>query len=381
MISLATRRAVSLLAVSFLIAGCSGSKSRLNRAAVKGDEVVEAEGLAPYNAGDIPGSRAAALAAAQRSAVELVVGVYVSAKTRVDKAIAIENTILSNVQGYVKQYQILSEGKQGDYYKVRIRALVSTDKLHSQLDSIGALAAPGVGNPRTAILLQEWVGEKPSETKDATRALSQGLIAKGFRIVELPSSIDREGDPVEIARSLSRGQAELIIAGLARAQPLDLDHKLGGMHSYRAAISGRVIEVGTGQVLTTMSQQASGLEGTAEIAGAKALGKVGELAVGDLASLPDELAKRAQVSIKITGLTSFEKLRDVQKALEGMAGVKDIYLRSFNQSAAEANIDARIDGVSPQDVANQIVKAGGAGWSIYSVEGKLLQISASPAGR
>src|SRR5204863_7150620 len=117
-------------------------------------------------------------------------------------------------------------------------------------------------------------------------------IQKGFRVVELPHSINKDSDPSEVARSLSRGQAELIIAGLARAQPLDYEKKMGGMHSYRAAITARVIEVGTGQVLTTFSQTASGLEGTPEIAGAKALAKVGELAVGDLATLPDELSKR-----------------------------------------------------------------------------------------
>src|SRR5205814_3613530 len=135
-------------------------------------------GMAPYNAGDVPASRAAALAAAQRSAVELVVGVYVSARTRVEKALAIENNILARVDGYVKKYQILSEGKDGNYYKVRIRALVSTQKLHSDLDSLGLLRSPSVGSPRVALMIQEWIGEKPSQGQDATRALQQGLLNK-----------------------------------------------------------------------------------------------------------------------------------------------------------------------------------------------------------
>src|SRR3990167_878755 len=95
-----------LLPLALLAAGCSGSRSRLQKAAGPSDEIVEAEGMAPYNAADVPGSRAAALAAAQRNAVELVVGVYVTGKTRVEKAVAIENRILAHVQGYVKRYQI-----------------------------------------------------------------------------------------------------------------------------------------------------------------------------------------------------------------------------------------------------------------------------------
>jgi len=266
-------------------------------------------------------------------------------------------------------------------YKIRIRALVSTQKLHQDLDSMGLLRAPAVGNPRVAILLQEWIGERPSEGKDATRALTQGLLDKGFQIVTLPSTIKPDDDAVDIARGLSRGQAELIISGLARAQSLGYEKKLGGMSSYRAAISFRVIEVGSGQILTTVSEAASGLEGTPDIAGGKALGKAGELAVNDLASLPEELSKRSLVTIKVNGLTSFEKLSALQKGLATLAGVKDLYLRSFIQSSGEANLELHIDGISPQDVADQSVKIGGSGWSIYQVEGRVIQLSASPAGR
>jgi hypothetical protein len=371
-----------LLPLVLVTAGCSGSRSGLKKAAVSGDEIVDVDGMAPYNAQDVPGSRSAALAAAQRSAVELVVGVYVSAKTLVDKAVAIESNILTNTQGYVKKYQILSEGKSGDYYKVRIRALVSTQKLHNDLDSLGLLRAPAIGNPRVALLIQEWIGEKPSMGLDATRALMQGLINKGFQVVELPSSIKPDTDPVEAARILSRGQVELILAGLARAQSLGYDQKkFGGLHSYRASISFRVIEVGTGQVLSTVSETASGLEGTPDIAGAKALAKAGELAVADLATLPEELSKRSLVTMKITGLTAFDKLGAFQKSLAAQAGVKDVYLRSFTQSTGEADLELHIDGISPQDLAGQSVRIGGSGWSIYQVEGRLIQLSASPAGR
>ncbi len=370
-----------LLPLAVLAAGCSGSRAGLKKAANAGDEIVDVEGMAPYKANDIPGSRAAAIAAAQRSAVELVVGVYVTGKTRVDKAIAIENNILANTQGYVKKYQVLSEGKSGDYYKVKIRALVSTEKLHQDLDSLGLLRAPAVGNPRVAIMLQEWVGEKPSQTKDATRAVTQGLLDKGFQIVALPSSVHPDDDPVDVARTLSRGQAELILAGPAHAQSLEMEKKFGGMSSYRASVTFRVIEVGSGQILTTVSETASGLEGTPEIAGGKALAKAGELAVNDLASFPEELAKRSLVTMKINGLTSFEKLSDLQKGLAGKAGVKDVYLRSFKQSNGEADLEFHIDGISPQELAAEAVRIGGAGWSIYQVEGRAIQLSASPAGR
>ena len=87
------------LALSFtaalLLSACSGSREHLKVGKTLQGEVVEAEGMAPYNALDLPGTKAASLAAAQRSAVELVVVVYVNAKTRVDKSVAIEQNILA----------------------------------------------------------------------------------------------------------------------------------------------------------------------------------------------------------------------------------------------------------------------------------------------
>src|SRR5689334_23219367 len=95
------------LAACLVTTGCGGSHNRIKTGKTLEGEVVEAEGTAPYRADDLPGTKAAALAAAQRSAVELVVGVYVNARTRVDKAVAIENNILANTQGYIKRYEIL----------------------------------------------------------------------------------------------------------------------------------------------------------------------------------------------------------------------------------------------------------------------------------
>src|SRR5581483_10945146 len=119
----------------------------------------------PNRTEDLPGTKAAALAAAQRAAVELVVGVYVTAKTRVDKAVAIQNNILTNSQGYIKRYEILSEARDGEWYKTRIRALVSTQQIHEQLDQLGLLKQPNVGYPRVAIDLQEYIGEHDAPQK------------------------------------------------------------------------------------------------------------------------------------------------------------------------------------------------------------------------
>lgn len=364
------------------LSGCAGSSKRLKTGKTMGGEVVEAEGLVPYHEEDLPGTKAAALAAAQRSAVELVVGVYVTAKTRVEKSVAIEQNILSKTAGYVKRYEILSEGRSGDWYKMRIRALVATGDIHDDLDTMGALRKPGVGYPRVAIALQEYVGEREHPSGDATQALSQVLLNIGYKVVDLPSSVRKDDDPVEAAKKINHQMAELLVAGYARAQAIeDTDNKLGGMSSYRANLSFRVIETGTGEVVGTVAETASGLDATPDVAAQKAFQQAAALAQPDLTALPNQLAQKAHVDITLNGLKSFDVLNKFQKSLAAEAGVKDFYLRSFNQETGVASLDVLVDQVSPQDLAERAAKIGGPEWSVQQVSGRSIQISTSLAGR
>ena len=363
---------------ALLMTSCA--TSRINKAKGEEGEVVVAEGIAPYKADDLLGTKAASLAAAQRSAVELVVGVYVNAKTRVEKAVAIEQNILAKTSGYVKRYEILSQGRDGEWYKTKIRALVSTQQIHQDLDSMGFLKLPEVGFPRVTIELQEFIGETENMDGHAQHSLTQALLAKGFKVVELPSSVRSGEDPVEAAKSINHSTAELLIAGMARAQNLGYDKALGGMSSYRASVTFRVLEAGSGEVFATVSQVASGLEATPELAAGKALEKAGEVAANDLSTLPAELAKRSHVDLTISGLKSFDALSAFQKSLTSEPGVKDLFLRSYSQDPGVAVMDILIEQISPQELADRSVKIGGPEWSVFQVSGHAVQVSASQAG-
>ncbi|MFA5975631.1 MAG: hypothetical protein WC859_05630 [Elusimicrobiota bacterium] len=376
-------RPLAFLAAAFLFfAGTGCSSSRIKQTKGLDGEVVVAEGMAPYRAEALTETKAEALAAAQRAAVEQVVGVYVTGKTRVDKAALVEREILANTSGYIKRYEILSEGRSGEWYRTKIRALVSTQRIHKKLESEGLLHKASIGYPRVAIALQEFVGEKANADKPATQALTGVLLKQGYKVVELSKPIPVNEDAVEAAKSIPHTSAELLIAGMARAQSLGYASKdLGGMGSYRASVNFRVIETGTGEVLSTVSKTASGAEATPELASDKSLQEAAEQAGAVLANLPEELDKRAHVLITIVGITSFETLGKFQKDLSSQRGVKEEYLRSYTQAAGTAVIDVLADQLTPQEVAEMSVRLGGPTWSVYQVSGRSVQISASQAGR
>jgi hypothetical protein len=371
-----------VLAGLFALTACTGSSKRLKTGKTLGGEVVEAEGLVPYRADDLPGTKAAVLAAAQRSAVELVVGVYVTAKTRVEKAVAIEQNILTRTAGYVKRYEILSEGRSGDWYKMRIRALVATGELRDDLDNLGALKQPAVGFPRVAVQLHEYIGQKETGAGAATQAITQVLLNAGYKVVEVPFNVRKDDDAIDAAKQINHATAEIYIAGFARAQPLEYDQKtLGGLVSYRATVNFRLIETGTGEVVGTISQTASGLDATPELAAQKAFQQAAALAQPELTALPTQLAQKAHVDMTLTGLKSFEILAKFQKSLTAEPGVKDLFLRSYSQETGVASLDILVDQVSPQELAERAAKKGGVEWSVLQVSGRSVQLATSLAGR
>src|SRR5258706_9385850 len=209
--------AIFSVALGFLLIGCAGSHRHLKVGQTQDGEVVEAEGLAPYNAKDLVQTKRASLSDAQRNAVEKAVGVFVSAQTRVEKAVAIENNILSRTEGYVKKYEILKEWTEKDFYKTKIRALVAIKDLEADLKELSLLPNPELKKIRVKVDLQEFIDNESVEEGAAKASLEKILLDRGFTVVS--SSGSQESD--------------IVVTGKASSFPFQSDG-LGGFVSYRA---------------------------------------------------------------------------------------------------------------------------------------------------
>src|SRR5438270_666390 len=127
-------------ALVVFFSGCAGSKSRLKVGKTTEGEVVEAEGFAPNDPKDVLNTKRGSLVDAQRNAIEKAVGVFVSARTMVEKAVAIENNILARTDGYIKKYDVIGEGPaESNLYRTRIRALVALKDLEKDLRDMALL--------------------------------------------------------------------------------------------------------------------------------------------------------------------------------------------------------------------------------------------------
>lgn len=314
-----------------VLSACAGGKSRLKLGQTDAGEVVEAEGLAPHNPKDLIATKRASLVDAQRNAIEKAVGVYVSARTMVEKAVAIENNILAKSAGYVKKYDILSEGPRDDLYYTRIRALVSLREIEQDLRELSLTHTPDLKKPRVAIDIVEVVDKDSVEDAPAATSLQRMLSESGFVIV----SLERVKE------------ADLVIRGKASSYPFQ-GAGLGGFVSYRARLTAEALRNGTSDVVTSVTQEASGLGGNRDLAALKSLEVVGEMVGRDLSmSLAAAWSKNKRLLVFVENVKSFSDVERIRKHLQVQPGVSDISMRRFDDGAAQFELElGGTDGVA-----------------------------------
>ncbi|MFA6030633.1 MAG: hypothetical protein WC969_12320 [Elusimicrobiota bacterium] len=324
-----------LLLISLAGGLCACSGGRLSLAPGEKGEVVESEGWAPVDAKDALGTKTRALAEAQRKAVERVVGVYISAKTRVAQAVDVDQNILAKVGGYVRKYDVLSEREEGGFHKTRIKAVVLYEKVGEDLRKAGLLGrSPAAGNPKIVVLMATRGEYAESADGRAAQGVRRGLLEKGFAVVDrndpLAFGSRRSTDSasaVGVGRELA---ADLVVRGEAEAVPLR-DVRLGGFFSSRATVSLEVLRP-DGRVVASRTQEASALDPSPLLAAGKALDTAGLLSGEGLSNdLAGALGSRVQVTLRVLGVASLAELQRFAEDVRLIPEVLEVSLASFDR--------------------------------------------------
>lgn len=235
----------ALLACAVFSAACAHAPARGPRI-----QRSTGEGWAPITASDPAGTRRRALASALREAVEKAAGVQLTAKTEVDRAMAVEDTITARTRGTLRSYQLLSEIEEGGFHKTRVSALVELGEPED-----GAPPLPPAGDPKVSVAL---TGPNAS---DAASGVRRSLIARGFTVVD-----DR---------------ADITVRGTVALNPKGL---VGPFSSSRARVALEARQVRTGRVLWASGRVASGVGAGPIEAAAKASETAGLLGGEELAT-------------------------------------------------------------------------------------------------
>ena len=333
---------------------------------VHAQDKVRVTGMATIHGGAVDIARDKAIDNAQRNAVEEKVGVMITSFSEVENFQVKVDQILSESKGFINTYRVLSEGREGDTYKVTIEADVGMGKLKERMEAI-ALIMVRKSKPRLMLIFSD------NAQKDAIAeaAMARYFIAQGFTIVDahlVKKSKDAEAlkslvnDRQEVARLARSHGAEVVILG--KVEVTSRSFKMGDIEvsSHEVTASGKVVNGDTGEIIATDSRSKKGEMKitTEEVARDLARQMKDEI----IERWSSELTNVATVKLIVSGLRTYRDLSRFKELLAtSIKGYKQMHQRSY--SHGEVELDMEIRG-NTQGVADDL--------ETISLNGRKIQI-------
>ena len=323
-------------------------------------ELITSEGMAAIMSGNTVIARDKAIDDALRKAVEQAVGTAVSSDTMTENYKVIHDKILAQTAGYIERYNVISEGAQGDVYRVTIQAEVGKANLMDDLRALGLLHVLKE-KPKVMVIIDEKVGGLYGTTGwegvgQAESTIMEKFISAGFNVVDpatVKANITRdkalrmlEGDAAASAAEGLKYGAQIVITGKAFAK--NAGGKLYGtrMQSLQATLQARVVRTDTAKVISSRSATGAQAHIDELQGGALAIKEASEKLADDLIQdivkqWSGEVYGRSQeITVMISGLASYTHLAAIKKFLEKETqGVKAVHQRSFTGGVAELSLD------------------------------------------
>jgi len=333
---------------------------------------------------DVNAARERALMQAQRRAVELVVGVFVNAATLVGKAQLVDSQIYSKTNGYVKTYEVLSEKRDGDSFKMKMKAYVKVGDVNRDLDAVGLMIkGTTIQNPRIMVLISESIDDAEAPISTSESEISNHFMSTGYRVVEnaevkhiraLPEAkAAMEGDIDAVTKIGKDNKVDVIVIGKAYAN-FNTDKGLGGFISYRATITAKVVKIDSSEVLYTASKSGAGVDLTKQNAAKASLTKIGELLSEEM--VPDvtqALNEKAQAQLTISNIPDWNKLSILNKNIQSMQGVSSTYIRSYESDTGVASIDVNLRYGNASQIASYLSNIKVLPIEIIAVTGNVIE--------
>jgi hypothetical protein len=348
-------------------------------------KIVQAQGTAAIQNGFVDIARDRAISDAQRRVVEQAVGVMITNETIVENFQVLSDKILSQSRGYIQSYDMISEGREGDIYKVTIQAKVSMGQLKNDLEAIQLVIARK-SKPRMMILFNE----KAQKDFMAEASMVKYFLSKGFKLVDsevVKKNLAHENiqalnvDTMAASRIGHRFGAEVIV--LCSVETSSNPFRVGDieMYSNTATVSAKVINVDTSNIITTESEtkRLPGIKGfiqpTIEQASELLASK---LMNGIVTQWSSELTNTVEVKLFASGFQSYVELNDFKGLLTSeIRGIKEIRQRSYEQGQVELEIE--LQG-NTQDLANDLARLdlNGRAIEISEITQNRVKIKLSP---
>jgi hypothetical protein len=340
-----------------------------------------AQGQAAVLGGDKPQAREKAIEDALRHAVEMAVGTRVTSTTETQNFQTKLDQVMTHSTGFVKKYDLVKEGMDGDVVQVTVKAWISTVELDKDLEALGLLMARK-NMPRTMVLIAEqaigmaapsaaWLKDskdKPAavaaDLRIAETVILDNLKSGGFRQLIDPEIAEEKavsigGLTTDITAAQARKlgsltHAEVILIGRVIATSRgDAPEELGkGWKTCSAIISGRAVNTDNGDILATSETAQNAMQLDDLNCGKEAIKKAAKVFTQDMIRKIGErwsqdVSGGNEVHLTVKKVASFRQASEFRASLtQFIRGVKGVAQRSF--SAGTQELDVTLQGSTDQ---------------------------------
>ncbi|MEW6087615.1 MAG: hypothetical protein AB1498_04865 [bacterium] len=346
-----------IITLVFILSACGSSRPYKQEPAKTGEEkeeiaVVEAEGIVNIKNNDIVSAKKRALSDAQKNAVEMAVGVYVNATTRVEKSMLVEQKILSKTGGYIKKYKILSEGAQDNLYKTKIEAVVKIEEINKDLSDAGLNRPPRVPSSLNfAVIIEDRIDDINNEDKVSENVISDKLLSRNYKLGQVNTRDkallhDLAGNPEGQKKLGETFKSDVLVTGKSSAT-LFKENVMGNLISYNASISFKIIKISESALIYSNSFSSGGLGITRDAAAKEALKRAASLAGEDVSKVLEERLKKFNyITMLIKNVSTINQLNAIMRGMEDITEIKNTTITSFTNETAKLKLETDIENAS-----------------------------------
>lgn len=343
------------------------------------EKVIEAEGMAAVRSQTpdaLLQARDEALNRALRQAVESGVGTLVDSETMVQNYQLLDDSIYSQVKGYVKSYEILSDNNGAlGLYKVRVRAVVSLAQLTKDIQALNIIREKK-NNPRVMVIFNELIDGVQQQGDLTAAAMEREFQRLDFPVIDktqMQAIQERDAalsysDPDKAVALGRQFGAEVVIVGETTSDLIDNNVAYGvSVFAYEARLTAKAINVDTGRVITTTSVNSGRTDGGGRSPTAKKAIEVGAQKLAKTLSSEivekwrSEVFNTVQVQI-VAEAANGNRRKDFKNALSNIRGVRSVNERSFVNQILILDLD--IDGAMWKGFEETLENLNGIGVEI-----------------
>jgi len=310
-------------------------------------------------------ARGKALEDARREAVAAALRTHLAPNSLAENAETLSAKVLADPARFIVAEKLAWEGREGDFYKVRLEAGVRFGEVAEELRGLGILPRDTEISGRLALTFDG--------SPDTARRISRTLAARGFEVTAVstgasPALPDGRLDSVALASAAALGVpggARIWVVG-SESSGARSELAAGDLHSSQARV-----RIWAWDSLKRTQAGEADHEGTAhgaseEIARGKALSAAAELAADELAL---ELARAVppvpKVRLLLSGFPEVQELRRFLETLRAQEGVEGVEVVYYAQGRASLRVGLR--DRSGEELAAQVLRIPGFQFDIRSV--------------